>query len=207
MTNKDAIACLRGMTIKANGFQVEALEMAIKALCKAENNPVDTQTTDKGIFIPSSPNEAETGDFQRESKSEFVKGLHRNLRARPGDKFVIEIDRVFIDEHGQKLYRARDFNSLVFDSKGIDKLERLPEEWEIRQAAYDRGYRDGNEDFRKMARNVLKTPIDKLVRSPIEPMADSRIDLYELECRFGRDVRAVVEDMLNGTEERWKTKE
>ena len=32
------------------------------------------------------------------------------------------------------------------------------------------------------------------------------IDLYELECRFGKQVREVVEDMLNGTENRWHEK-
>lgn len=40
-----------------------------------------------------------------------------------GDKFIIEIGDVF-DGNGQKLYRIKGFNSLVFDSAGLNRLHR-----------------------------------------------------------------------------------
>lgn len=41
---------------------------------------------------------------------------------RIGEKFLIEIDRCFADSYGNKLYRIKGFNSLVFDENGIKKL-------------------------------------------------------------------------------------
>ena len=42
--------------------------------------------------------------------------------ANTGDKFVIEIDSVFGGKNGEKLYRVKGFNSLVFDDYGLEKL-------------------------------------------------------------------------------------
>lgn len=39
-----------------------------------------------------------------------------------GDKFIIEIDSVFGGKNGEKLYRVKGFNSLVFDDYGLEKL-------------------------------------------------------------------------------------
>lgn len=45
--------------------------------------------------------------------------------ANVGDKFVIEIDKVFTESNnGNKLYRIKGFNSLVFDENGISKLKK-----------------------------------------------------------------------------------
>lgn len=41
-----------------------------------------------------------------------------------GDKFVIEIDKVF-EQDGEKLYRAKGMKSLVFDEYGLNILEPL----------------------------------------------------------------------------------
>ena len=43
-----------------------------------------------------------------------------------GDKFVIEIVDIF-EKDGEKLYRAKGFNSLVFDENGLKKLVPLEE--------------------------------------------------------------------------------
>ena len=40
-----------------------------------------------------------------------------------GDKFIVEIGSVFKDIEGNELYKIKDFNSLVFDSIGLNKLE------------------------------------------------------------------------------------
>ena len=46
--------------------------------------------------------------------------------ANVGDKFVIEIDKVFTESNnGNKLYRIKGFNSLVFDENGIIRLEKF----------------------------------------------------------------------------------
>lgn len=47
--------------------------------------------------------------------------------AHEGDKFVIEIEKVFVDDSGQKLYGIKGFNSLVFDDHGIKKLTAYKE--------------------------------------------------------------------------------
>ena len=46
--------------------------------------------------------------------------------ANVGDKFVIEIDQIF-ENAGKTLYRAKGFNTLVFDEAGLLKLARLHE--------------------------------------------------------------------------------
>lgn len=56
-----------------------------------------------------------------------------------GDKFVLEIAEVF--ESGEKkLYRMKNFASLVFDENGLQKLRRIRETTE---EAYKRGYAEG----------------------------------------------------------------
>ena len=47
--------------------------------------------------------------------------------ANAGDKFVIEIDSVFVGRHAEKLYRVKGFNSLVFDDYGLEKLTAYKE--------------------------------------------------------------------------------
>ena len=47
--------------------------------------------------------------------------------ANAGDKFVIEIDSVFGGKKGEKLYRVKGFNSLVFDDYGLEKLTAYKE--------------------------------------------------------------------------------
>ena len=68
-------------------------------------------------------------------------------------KYTIEIDtdKVFTDGQNNKLYRAKGFNSLVFDKCGLDKLEPVEKAWENelekhRREAYDKGYADGKAD-------------------------------------------------------------
>lgn len=64
-----------------------------------------------------------------------------------GDKFVIEIDKVF-EQDGEKLYRAKGMKSLVFDYKGLNILEPLsaytdPLETKIRRQASQITYLEG----------------------------------------------------------------
>ena len=47
-----------------------------------------------------------------------------------GDKFVVEIDKVF-EQDGEKLFRAKGFKSLVFDQKGLDKLKMFQDEYKV----------------------------------------------------------------------------
>ena len=42
---------------------------------------------------------------------------------KKGDKFTIEITDVMTGEDGKTVYRMNDFNSLVFDEGGLDRLE------------------------------------------------------------------------------------
>jgi len=68
-----------------------------------------------------------------------------------GKKFIIEIDKMYLDYNGNKLYKVKGFNSLVFDEHGLQKLtaysdmshniEMDPEE--TLSHAYARGWNDG----------------------------------------------------------------
>ena len=60
---------------------------------------------------------------------------------KEGSKYVITVDKVFKDEHGNKLYRIRGFNSLVFDSRGITKLS--PYETPLLTSAVKKAYDEG----------------------------------------------------------------
>lgn len=46
---------------------------------------------------------------------------------KKGDKFTIEITDVMTGGDGKTVYRMNDFSSLVFDDKGLDRLDRLEE--------------------------------------------------------------------------------
>lgn len=65
--------------------------------------------------------------------------------AEKGDRFIIEIDDIFRDEHGKPLYIIKGFNSLVFDEVGIEKLNKYDKIKE-RKAAHDLGYEHGLEE-------------------------------------------------------------
>jgi len=48
----------------------------VSCACKPENSPSVERTTDKGMFIPSAPNDAETGDFSaKEALAEIGKAF------------------------------------------------------------------------------------------------------------------------------------
>ena len=62
--------------------------------------------------------------------------------AKKGDTYTIEIDSVFCDVSGKKLYRAKGFNSLVFDDTGINKLTKgIPQQQA--QEIYNDGFSAG----------------------------------------------------------------
>ncbi len=51
-----------------------------------------------------------------------------------GAKYVIELeDWPFVDSEGNRLWKAKGFNSLVFDKNGLSKLTRLDDEIKIRE--------------------------------------------------------------------------
>jgi len=66
-----------------------------------------------------------------------------------GKKYIIELeDEPFHKENGDFLYRAKGFNSLVFDMTGIGKLTPYtePDLEQVRKEAYEKGYGTGYED-------------------------------------------------------------
>lgn len=71
-----------------------------------------------------------------------------------GDKFVVEIDKVF-EQEGEKLYRAKGMKSLVFDANGLRKLTPLSnysQQWEkIADQRSDLGFNAGQEEAWKLA--------------------------------------------------------
>lgn len=83
-----------------------------------------------------------------------------------GDKFVIEIEEICGCEERNALavphtlYRAKGFNSLVFDEPGLDKLERLDGDYvnenfgELQDEAYAAGLNDAWELAKKIVLTV-----------------------------------------------------
>lgn len=83
-------------------------------------------------------------------------------------KYVIDIrEHAMNDPFTPALYRAKNFNALVFDENGLKKLTPLEEEVkEAEQKAYERGYRVGRiicdaEVRDKAYRDGLKHGYDK----------------------------------------------
>lgn len=89
--------------------------------------------------------------------------------SKVGNKYVIEIEQEYSANMRKgsndivepvKLYKAKGFNSLVFDEQGLDKLKRMPEleqidkQYEeietIRQTAYENGLHDAWEIAKKI---------------------------------------------------------
>ena len=79
--------------------------------------------------------------------------------AKKGDKFIVEISDVFQNDTGFRLYRAKGFNSLVFDDKGINKLQKFNAA-AIQEEAYAAGMRDAWEAARKIECSI---PIKDIV--------------------------------------------
>lgn len=57
-----------------------------------------------------------------------------------GDKFIIEIDKIF-KQDGEKLYRAKGMKSLVFDDYGLNRLSQLVQG--VDTFSYKEGFHDG----------------------------------------------------------------
>ena len=90
-------------------------------------------------------------------------------------KYIINIDKdkVFTDGQNKKLYKAKGFNSLVFDEEGLSKLEPITsdvagymtsEELQaIKDMAKKDGYDSGREDGYDKCKAELEVKVDKAV--------------------------------------------
>lgn len=83
------------------------------------------------------------------------------MKYKVGDKFLIEIDEVYESEmpfsSPDELFKAKGFNSLVFDKNGLDKLEKIDEDparvetvSEILTEKYEQGLNDAWELAKKL---------------------------------------------------------
>ena len=83
-----------------------------------------------------------------------------------GDKYIIELeDKPFHNEDGDFLYRAKGFNSLVFDMTGISKLTLYiePDLEQAKDEAYNEGYKAGRE-----AEKVRQIDLEQVRREAYE---------------------------------------
>lgn len=78
MTNREAVSAINALkcNLVLTQREYEALCVAekelLEAACKTENKLSDEPKTDKGMFIPESPNDAETDDFVGRSLTEMA---------------------------------------------------------------------------------------------------------------------------------------
>ncbi len=96
-------------------------------------------------------------------------------------KYIIEIENEFKDSYGNKLYKAKSFNSLVFDQNGLDKLEK----YEAFQT-YNKGYQQGYEDARKRFDPMYFEPGDIVEDKEGNKFAFVNIDSNGEYYRFSR---------------------
>ena len=75
-------------------------------------------------------------EYQRLKRQEFidaVKSIKAQNHSEPpqiGDKYIIEIESHMTNKHGD-LYGIKGFNALVFDKNGLDRLEKLADQYTI----------------------------------------------------------------------------
>lgn len=85
---------------------------------------------------------------------------------KKGDKFVIEIESVIVDEKGKiLLYTIKGFNALVFDQYGLDRLSQMVNGVDTysKNTGYAEGYAAGLIDGKKIGRErAIKRIIEKL---------------------------------------------
>ena len=85
---------------------------------------------------------------------------------KKGDKFVVEIDKVVVDEEEDViLYAIKGFNALVFDQYGLDKLSQMVNGVDTysKNTGYAEGYAEGLIDGKKIGRErAIKRIIEKL---------------------------------------------
>lgn len=83
--------------------------------------------------------------------------------ANVGDKFIIQVDKKWFDNHGNVLYGMSGFNSLVFDEYGLKLCVPYSKEDVISKATekelheeYLRGFKDGGQEAMKMFASFYK---------------------------------------------------
>lgn len=97
MTNREAVSAINALkcNLVLTQREYEALCVAekelLEAACKTENKPSDEPKTDKGMFIPESPNDAETDDFVGKSLAEIA--VKVNQMEKEFDEVLSELKR------------------------------------------------------------------------------------------------------------------
>lgn len=86
--------------------------------------------------------------------------------AKKGDKFIIEIDDVFANTAGSQLYRIKGFNSLVFDSTGINKLRPFDQNF-LEHVGYTRGLKEAWNASRKIECEIPIADLNKIFKSDL----------------------------------------
>lgn len=121
-----------------------------------------------------------------------------------GDKYVIEIGAVAELPEGKKKYFIKPFESLVFDRKGLEQLEKFDEQAlkeydrgfedgkneaihntelipELKKCNYTSGYNEALEDVSNLIAYIDKTFIQKYF--PVE--YNNGLKFYDLNARYG----------------------
>ena len=115
-------------------------------------------------------------------------------------KYLIDIDHapyLYMDENNNMsppLYKAKGFNSLVFDQNGLDKLEKYEDadalqiELDARCKGFDSGYKNGFDDGAEEGWQFAQA-----IFYP-ETMGGIPEDNFK-ECFHGKSAEAVLKDM------------
>lgn len=97
-----------------------------------------------------------------------IDGMRGPMMSKIGDKYIIEIAQEYdanmknlykdsLGEVPRKLYRIAGFNSLVFDEKGLEKLQKIDgniAEWHFNDG-YEQGYDKGLKEAWALAKIIL----------------------------------------------------
>ena len=106
-------------------------------------------------------------------------------------KYIIDIDtdKVFTDGQNNKLYKATNFNALVFDKCGLDKLEDYAK---AMTEHYNQGFADGQNDATyntELIEELKQTEYNKGIDGLIDAMRlYYRLNSEERVAHFGRNI-------------------
>lgn len=108
------------------------------------------------------------------------------MSIKVGDKFIIEIGAIAELPDGKKKYFIKPFESLVFDRKGLEQLEKCNKTWEEeldkqRKQAYIKGYYDARAKYlHPSANDNYEKDEDEIYNKGLEDARQILLELFEI---------------------------
>lgn len=99
-----------------------------------------------------------------------------------GDKYVIEIGAVAELPDGKKKYFIKPFESLVFDRKGLEQLEKFEK---VTGCTYQTGYADGYDSALNDASDLIDYIDNTFIQEYFPVDYNNGLKIYDLNAKYG----------------------